>query len=587
MANIYYPGNTSYATSEYSPVFTNYKINAGRLGATTSIQTSNQVREVTNLLNQGLANVEVSVINPDVFEMIPKDHLKEIYRISKLTGSETSLHAPIIDPSGFTQQGWEETNRKGVEKQFSDVIERAHDLNPKGNVPVTIHASQIPGSEHIEIIDPETGKKREVYQKMIAVNRENGQLTPLEREKRFYPGAGEKFGKEYIPEEELKIANAGYWDNKLSQLVFYKERGDEIMTKFAPLIRGELNNLTEPEQKQAALYIENAHVYFKNTHQSLNGLFNEAYKFSDEEGKKLLKEASEQFAKDLKKAYDSREPAAQFSFQSGALQGLINNMQKITDEHTPQIYMPVEKFVQEKASQTLGAAAWHGYDKFKETAPIVSVENPPYGSAISRAQDLKDLIQQSKQVFVEKAMKDGGLSKEQAQQAADKVIGATWDTSHISMIRKQGFGSEKLVEEAKIIAPFVKHVHLNDNFGSTHTDLPPGMGTVPIKEIMEQLKKAGFEGKNVFEGGNFFQNFQTSPHPYVLEGFGSPLYSSGVGPDWNRVMSTYGNYFAGYGSTLPDQHFSLYGAGFSGLPTELGGQVPGRGSRATGGTPLA
>ncbi len=583
---LYDGSDSSLSPKKYNDLFTGHRIPAGELGATTSIQTANQVKEVTNLLNQGMKVVEVSTISPDVFEMIPKQHMKEINRLSKLTGSETSLHAPVIDPSGFTQQGWDETNRETTEKQFMEVVERAHELNPTGNIPVTIHSSQIPGTEHIEVKDSETGKMVEQTQKMIAVNRDNGQLIPLIREKRYYPGKGEKL---YIPEEEIKIANSSYWDNKLSQLVFYKERGDEIMTKFLPLIRGEVKDLDIEQQKAARSYVENASIYYKNTHQTINSLFNEAYKFADDKGKEELKNASQQFAAEIHKAEvlgQKGDTPGYLSYTSGALQGLINNMQVITEKHTPQIYKPVEAFVKEKASETLGNVAFNAYKKFGDTAPIVSIENPPYGSAVSRAQDLKELIQESRKKFIDKAVKEG-MDADQAKKAAENIIGATWDTSHISMMRKQGFKPEKLIEEAKIIAPFVKHVHYNDNFGSTHTDLPPGMGNVPMKEVMQQLEKAGFKGKKVFEGGNFFQHFQQSPHPYVLEGAGSSVYAMKMAPYWNQTFSNIGPYFAGYGTIFPEQHFQTYGGGFSGLPTELGGQVQARGSRATGGTPMA
>jgi hypothetical protein len=81
------------------------------------------------------------------------------------------------------------------------------------------------------------------------------------------------------------------------------------------------------------------------------------------------------------------------------------------------------------------------------------------------------------------------------------------------------------------------------------------------------------------------QHFKVSPTQYVLEAMGSPLYSMMAQPYWNQMKAVQGSYFAGYGTTLPEQHFSIYGAGFSGLPTELGGQIPGKGSRLTG-TPM-
>ncbi|MFA5992798.1 MAG: TIM barrel protein [Candidatus Pacearchaeota archaeon] len=625
----FYEGAYSALEPKYGDLFVGYRLPAGSLGATTSVQTANQIKEVNNLLNQGMRNIEVSMIRPDVLDMIPKQHLREINRLSKLTGTEggISLHAPIIDPSGFTEQGWEETNREAVERQFIDMLDKAHALSPNGPMPVTIHASSIPGTETIPF--EENGKMGEKTQKMIAVNRETGQLIPLIREKRYYPDRPEEsFGKIYEPEQELEIANRSHWDNKLSQLLFYKDRGDEILDKADKLAQGYVNEAKktqqilssniDPETKQPLTdeqkrqyeeqivqlkqtaqlapqsQLQNAMLYFENTQLSTSSLFNEAYKLADEEGRKRLKKVSDVFKKDFSQAVDSsgqlRDPVA----FSNALQGLIQNMKSETTSsdprvHIPQVYKPVEEFVTEKASQTIGNTAFKSYKNYGPNAPIISIENPPYGSAVSRAKDVAKLIEESKKVFIERARKEG-MSQGEAQKAADSVIGATWDTSHIAMMRKQGFGSEQLIKEAKTIAPFVKHVHLNDNFGSSHTDLPVGMGNVPIKEIMQEFDKVGFKGRRVFEGGNFFQHFQQSPHSYMLEAFGSPVYSTA--PDiggmlyWNQGVLGGGNYFSGMGTMLPDQNFQMYGSGFSGMPTELGGQMQQRGSRMSG-TPMA
>ena len=274
--------------------------------------------------------------------------------------------------------------------------------------------------------------------------------------------------------------------------------------------------------------------------------------------------------------------------QANEMQKLIDKMFDLTKnkETIPQLYIPVEQFAKEKASQTLGNAAFHGYEKHGIKSPIMSIENPPYGMAISTAEDLKDLVEMTRQRFVENATKNGKMSESEAKNAAEKLIGATWDTSHISMIRKQGFDKDKLVQQAEVIAPYVKHIHLNDNLGTTHTDLPPGMGDLPMKEILEKIEAKNSKTAKIFEGGNFFQHFQTSPHPYVLEGVGSPMYSAMQQPYWNQAIGFQQGYFGGYGTILPDQHFSMYGGGFSQLPTELGGQVTGRSSRFAG-TPNA
>jgi len=54
----------------------------------------------------------------------------------------------------------------------------------------------------------------------------------------------------------------------------------------------------------------------------------------------------------------------------------------------------------------------------------------------------------------------------------------------------------------------------------------------------------------------------------------------------NQIYGTPAGYFAGYGTMLPEQNFSMYGAGFSSLPMELGGQIASKDSRLSG-TPMS
>jgi len=54
-------------------------------------------------------------------------------------------------------------------------------------------------------------------------------------------------------------------------------------------------------------------------------------------------------------------------------------------------------------------------------------------------------------------------------------------------------------------------------------------------------------------------------------------------PTWAQARGTYGNYIAGPYAVFPEQHFGMfYGSGMSGLPSELGGQIPGKQSRLSG-----
>jgi len=559
-----YPGATYLLDPNYG--FMGYRIPTGELGATTSIQTANQLKEVNNLLNQGMKVTEISLIQPEVFEMVPKGHLKEIARLNKMVGAESTMHAPAtVDPSGFTQQGWSKENREVAERQFESFVKKSHELNPKGNIPVTIHASAAPGSEisppSKKLIEEfkkqiRTHEKREptqeeikklIERRMIAVDQQTGEFIPLEREKVFGQRIPE--GEIWTPQKRLESANATKWTEAITNLAFYKKNADDILQNagpnFAPFMeklkKGE--DLTKEEQefveKSEAQQLHKGSLFLENVEQSFRPLFERAIKFpggdaqSKAATKEILKNISQSwkdYDDDVRSKIKKREISEKEIIlrKSQLLDNSLNQLRALGNVHEtkgggfmridpPEQFKPVEAFIKDKASETLSNVAISSYKEFGDTSPIISIENPPYGMAVSSGKDLKDLVVKTREKFVEK-LKKQGKSESEAKRAAEKLIGATWDTSHINMIRKQGFGPEQITKETKEIAPFVKHLHLNDNFGSTHTDLPPGMGTVPMTEVMKELEKAKFKGKKIFEGGNWFQHFQTTPFPYQLRG---------------------------------------------------------------------
>ena len=55
-----------------------------------------------------------------------------------------------------------------------------------------------------------------------------------------------------------------------------------------------------------------------------------------------------------------------------------------------------------------------------------------------------------------------------------------------------------------------------------------------------------------------------------------------MAPHWGQTPGLQEGYFLGYGQVLPQIHYETFGAGFSRLPQELGGQVAGGGSRMSG-----
>lgn len=586
ISDIYQGGYSSLNPSNNYPK--NNYIAAGALGMTTDPRVANILQEVSTKLSSGVKQIEISAVSPEVFDSMPKQQLKEVNRLSKLTGIDVSLHGPVVNISGINQQGFSEAEREASERRVADTLLRAKELNPDGNIPVTFHSAEgIPGSQ---LLPPSQRKKREEYKKLIVVNKDSGKMAPLEPEIEYYPKKEKLEPERRSPEQRLETFNETEWDNSLSQVFFNQERAQEILGKNQVQIQHileELNKMQDakgridprifsPKQIQAYNNIITVQNYLQDVHQQANTLFSKAYKFGDEHQREILKAYSEQFRKDTEKSPNNPFVQAQ------AMQELINNMK--SRQVTPKMWVPIEEFAVEKSAQTFGNSAFSAYKKFKDKAPTLVIENPPATFALSTGEDIKNIVEESRKQFVEKA-KEEGMSESQARKEAEKLIGATWDVGHINMLRKYGYTEEDIVKETEKVAPYVKHVHLSDNFGFEHTELPMGMGNVPLKKMMEKLGKKGFEAKKIIEAASWWQHFKTPPFQEVLEGVGSPVYSMKMAPYWNQTTELQEGYFSGYGQMLPQMNYETWGSGFSmaSLPMELGGQMPGaKGSRMSG-----
>jgi sugar phosphate isomerase/epimerase len=581
-----YQGGYSSLSPSYGNIFTGYRVAASELGAPTRPDTANQIQHVSQLLNQGIVPIEVGVLQPEVFDQIPKQHFKEINRMAKLTGAKISVHAPIVEPSGIGEQGWNESNRELAERQLNAVIEKSIEMDDKGGIPITIHSSGIPGVEYK--MTPE-GKKVE---KLIVIDQETGKMAPMQEELKHYPGYVGKELKEGVlltPQDELNALNHTTWENSLGQIVYYKEGADRILKENAFPIQHLMQDLHEkkitqevlekvlPKHHEAWQQVNNAKIYLQDAHQHLSGLFHKAWKYArTDEEKELLEKASKKFKEELPKPNEF-DPVR----ESQALQNLMGELSKVR----PNLYVPVEKFAIKHSSDTFANVAFNAFDKHKDKTPKICIENMYPGMAFSSGEEMNQLIMESKRKFVKKAIAKG-YSDSEARTQADKIIGMTLDVGHLNIARKKGFEEKDLLEEVKKFAKHVKHIHMTDNFGSSDSHLPPGMGNVPFQGILEELEKAGTlqEARKIVEAGGFVQHFGVSPFSYTLEAMGSPIYSMQMAPYWNQALGLYQGYYGGLsGQWLPQVNYETFGSGFSQLPAELGGQRGGAvGSRMSG-----
>ena len=611
-----------------------YYISAGRIAATTSIQTPNQLYELQQRLNSGVKNVELSgPLDPGAFEQIPREHFDEMRRLAKLSGAEISLHAPMFDISGFDDRGgWSEENRKQVEEQFKSIVERANKLSDRGNIPITIHTnrgipSMIPEKNlgyYSQEQEKEYGIKglagKEIPRTMYVIDQEEGRLLPIQYEQKDNLGGK----KTYTPHERLENVNETQWQNQKLQIFALEKsnyenqrRAQELISRNAALEYGNRHGTLLPEeqeeykhnQSEVAVVGQYIAEVERNMSSSLNELNHKLSKYGndiDPEQRQNLDELnkaweqqrkiSEKYSKHIEEARRNGNFTAVKQLNEQAHNEIMQTVgDKASTENTlrvlsgidhPRLYVPVDEFVSNKASQTIVNTALHAYKEFGENAPTIAVENWHPDTALSRGESFQQFITRSKNDFTNALVEKNGLDKNEAKKVADKLIGATWDVAHINLLRKYGYSSEDVVKEAEQLkGSDVKKVHLADNFGYSDAHLVTGMGNVPTFKEIQALEKTGMRDDvpMIGEFGAFDTMFKESSFPYILENVNSPLYSHKNSIKWGDARDNYPDYFGGYGMMLPDLHFrEFYGGGFSSLPKELGGQMGGDRSRFSG-----
>jgi len=549
------------------------------LGTTTDPRNADILTEVSQKIAPGQKTMELSLVSPEVFESVPENQLKEINRLSKLTGVDVTLHAPVIEPSGVSREGFSETNREATERQMNLAVERAHKLNPDGSSPVTFHSSAILPAEEIVKVKDEAKKEREV-RSMLVINSETGSINKIQIKPRHFPG-------EEITsiQQELNNTNEETWKEQVanfswrSDVMRHRLKDNEFLKVLAEAEKRDEKELSFEEKKAIAEY-NSAKPILYDSYRELKNLCEAAYNNGTSEDKWRLQQFYNQIQSKVQKIQQDPRNKENIKLMNDIVEQGTEVLNQVS---TPKIYKPLNEFSKEKTTTTFANVALNSYKKFGDKAPIISIENPPAEAAFATGEDLKNIVEESRKKFVETAMKKEGMSKNQAQKQAEKLIGATWDVGHINMLRKHGFTEKDIIEESKKIAPFVKHVHLSDNFGFEHTELPMGMGNVPIKEIMAKLEEKGFKGKKIVEAAQWWQHFKSSPITETMKAIGSPIYSMEMGPYWNQTTALQQDYMQGLGATLPDVNYGTWGTGFSQLPMELGGQRPGaEGSRMSG-----
>lgn len=597
---------TTMMPSYYTPPISGYQASLSHIGMALDARTANQLGDLNIKLNPGQKVVEIQGIQARTMESIPEQHLDEIRRLTKLVGAKPTLHGPMLDASGIVEQSFSEENRIGVERQIESTVLRAQKLDPEGNIPVTFHSTANLPELRPHTMETINGKRERVDQGVLIIDEDTGRIQQIKPENRYFPEEGNidkgKFTEKKVPfnyKTEIKRINSEQWTQNLSQLNFHTNRGEDALSAMRDsslkplydqykdtLLTIDLDKIKDEDDRhlidRAQRSLVHGQGYYRDSYRMMKQLFDKAWSnVTTEDDKKKLKEFAEEITPIV------QNPGIEANI--GRIEELKNIVDKgykiLASIDTPQIFKPLNEFVIEKSAETFANVAAMSYSKFKEKAPIISIENPPGGGGLSTAEDIIKLIEASRERLADNLVEKQHVSRSEAQKVAEKMIGATWDVGHINMLRKKGYSEKEVIEQTKKIAPLTKHVHLSDNFGLDHTELPMGMGNVPLKPMMDELKKAGFKGEQIVEAGNWWEFFSTQGggNPFLpsIEGMNSPMYAMAYGPTWSQA-GRLGMYYAGHGPINPAVHHNLYGTSFQNLPLELGGEIPGDRGRFAG-----
>ncbi|MDO8480817.1 MAG: TIM barrel protein, partial [Nanoarchaeota archaeon] len=183
-----------------------------------------------------------------------------------------------------------------------------------------------------------------------------------------------------------------------------------------------------------------------------------------------------------------------------------------------------------------------------------------------------------------------GLNRDEARRLAEQHIKITIDTGHLNLWRKyfqpkpgatpeqneSEFRGWYLGEIEKMAREkMIGNVHLVDNYGYQDEHLAPGQGNAPVTEVMQILKKYGYDKAFTVEPGADASTDLSDFHGLMKawRHFGSPIYgmgggggapmsSGGRGQSWGEVQYSYFGqnqppYFV-FGAYAPSNDWTLW-----------------------------
>jgi len=213
----------------------------------------------------------------------------------------------------------------------------------------------------------------------------------------------------------------------------------------------------------------------------------------------------------------------------------IHALRKTRDPNNP-VTVAVEHIFPERFGGHLEELKWIIKKSRERMVDLLTQPEIEYGTSLS-PKEVKEGEKQPNPYYM-------GVSRQEAENLAERHIKATLDTGHINLWRKYWQEDPRKTKEQNDEAfkkwaldqveslakeKMVGNVHLADNYGYHDDHLAPGQGNSPIKEIMSILKRYGYEKAITVEPGADASTDLSDFHGLMKtwKFFGSPVYGMG------------------------------------------------------------
>lgn len=510
-------------------------------------------------------------------EIIGKDKREDIRQLAKINKIKLSTHASA-NTIGFTGLEQNKFSKAAAEKSIHEVkkaIDFAADT-AEGGV-VVIHSGEYPRSIAEWSEEKFESYKGEAEHTMVGiVNKKSGEILAnftkdieLEVPKKDEKGnfllddqgniLTENQGYKYFIEEAKKRKQSGE-----------KEVTPEILFFEAYLNKEKLKNMSEEQRylqghkeikEQESIIIKNIEGIKKMAKKDKEFAEFKAIKTAEEMGITPNKANREKYKEYLEKPIEFLEKNLLEKIQTNvkhheqAIEAAARSRTEI--EKKLKEMTTITQYAKEESTANIAKIAMYGYEvekKRKLKKPLViSPENVFTEMYGGHPDELREIIQKSRDEFTKLLMMKKKISASDAKKIAHERIKATFDIGHANLWRKYYQGSDEdfkkwLINKVKKLNKegIIGHVHVADNFGYDDEHLAPGQGNVPLKEFIEELKKSGLSKEIIVEPGG--------------QGEGETIYTS-LTEAWRKIANTP---IYGAGGSIPSKSWTDFSGAYMG-----------------------